>query len=139
MAGTADDKEITEFFTQNSPENICHFFKSASERHEKMAVKMSMICCNIIVIHKYQCHIYNDAMNRCLAEYDQWSTHVSGGDKSITQKMNDNCIILNHQIKQMRKYEQASNSDKWKRKIDKLVQKTEYEDFISLFSGMYFL
>ena len=139
MAALDSDKAITDFFIEHSTEALCDFFQSATNKRETFGVKIISLCCNEIV-KGYQCHIINAAMKKCLKGYKRWSVHVTGGNQSITIKMNDNLIILSHQVQQWDKYTQCDDSDPWKRKIKSIIHDTEFRnDFKSLFFGMNFM
>ena len=134
-----DEKEITRFFTVNSPEKIESYFGSRTKQRKKMAVKIVMLSCNQIVIHQNQCHLYNEAMNKCLAEYNGWRHHTSGGNTSITKKMNANCIIMCHQIKQHNKFMGIDDTDPWKNGMNEFITASRFEDLDDLLSGMFIL
>lgn len=137
MAGTADDKRITEYFTLNTADNICNAFQNATEKKEKMGEEVVMISCKQIVMNNYQCHIKNKAMNACLKEYSKFYTHIAGGNKSITIKMNDNMMIMAHQAKQYEKYKSCDDDNEWKQRILAYLEDTDYKNnFEDLFDGI---
>ena len=140
MAGTVNDNLITKFFTKNTAESICDYFESKSDKHESMAEEFLLYCCNEICNKNYQCHICNKAMNKCLQKFPKWRPHVTGGDKSITMKMNDNVTILSHQVLQMKKLKEVPASNPWKKEILKIIKDTKYcNDFDLLFEGMLYM
>ena len=137
MGELTDEQKITKFFTDNSAKSISNYFKPYAAKLLSMSDDIILFCCEIIVKNGYQCHIKNKAMRECLREYNEWSAHINGGKRSKTLKMNDNLIVLSHQVVQYEKFEKADENDTWKQKILELCQKTQYKnDFENLFFGM---
>ena len=138
MAGTSDDNVITAYFEEHTAEALCSIFEASTNKRISMGGKVVLWCCNEIVIKGYQCHILNKAMNKCLKGYKRYSVHVAGGNQSITIKLNDNLIILSHQVHQWDKYKQCDANDPWKKKILQLIKNTKYKNnFELLFFGMF--
>ena len=140
MGDSIDESKITKFFKENSAQNITEYFKPKTIKISSMSIDVIGFCCEIIVGRNYQCHILNKAMRDCLKEYNKWSEHINGGDKSLTIKMNDNLIILSHEVIQWEKWEKAADDNAWKKRILELCGKTKYgDDFEQLFFSMCYI
>lgn len=135
---SAENDLITELFTTNSSDNLYQYFSKSTEILTDFAVKFLRICNNHIA-DDYAAHILNAAMKECMEGHDQWGTHTTGGYRSVTIKFAHNASNLAHQVKQWNKYENADESNPWKKKIIAAVGATVYDEFEASFHSISFI
>jgi len=129
--------EISKYFEEYTAQKIENHFEKASQIKIKMAEFIIDICCNVICHLNCQVHIINPSFRKCLLNYFKWRTHTQSNDQSLCMKMDDNCSILSHQIIQIQKFFEESDTE-WNNKLLKELKeigwRTEFLDFfLSMF------
>ena len=131
------DEKITELFTKWTPSKLQSYFGKRTENLLQFAEGFVMICLTEIS-HGNPAHLTNEAMNKCISEYETWGQHVAAGNRALIWKLIHNAQILCHQCKRLKWYNEVGADNDTKKMIDAIVEEDATgQSFMIFLKSMY--